>query len=52
MDNKKKNILLGVLIAGVVSMTVAFAALATNLKINGTTNIAATRWNVHFQNFE
>ena len=52
MSNKNKNILLGVLIVGIISMTVAFAALSTNLRINGTTNVAATRWNIHFQNWE
>ena len=49
MTNRNKNILLGVLIVGVISMTIAFAALSTNLRINGTTNVAATRWNIHFQ---
>ena len=52
MSNKNKNILLGVLIVGVISMTIAFAALSTNLRINGITNVAATRWNIHFQNWE
>ena len=52
MDNgRKKNILLGVLVVGVISMTVAFAALSTNLRINGTANVAATRWNIHFDNW-
>ena len=51
MNNKKKNILLGVLVVGVVAMTVAFAALATNLRISGTANTAATSWNIHFANW-
>ena len=50
MDNKKRNILLGILIVGVVSMTVAFAALSTNLSINGTASLPATSWNIHFAN--
>ena len=50
MDNKKRNILLGVLIVGVISMTVAFAALSTNLSINGTASLPATSWNIHFAN--
>ena len=52
MDTKKKNILLGVLIVGVVAMTVAFAALSTNLRINGSANVAATSWNIHFYNWQ
>ena len=48
MSEKSKNILLGVLIVGLVSMTVAYAALSTNLAINGTANVAATRWDIHF----
>ena len=50
MDNRKKNILLGVLIVGVISMTVAFAALSTTLNINGTAGIPTTRWDIHFDN--
>ena len=50
MDNKKRNILLGVLIVGVISMTVAFAALSTTLSINGTAGIPTTRWDIHFAN--
>ena len=50
MDNRKKNILLGVLIVGVISMTVAFAALSTTLSINGTAGIPTTRWDIHFAN--
>ena len=49
MSNKTKNILLGVLIVGIISMTIAFAALSTRLNINGEANVAATSWNVHFQ---
>ena len=49
--NQKKNILLAVLIVGVISMTVAFAALSTNLKIQGSANVAEMSWNIHFQNW-
>ena len=52
MDNKKKNILLGILIVGVISMTIAFAALTTRLKISGTTNTTAVSWNIHFQEWQ
>ena len=48
----KKNILLGTLIVGVLAMTIAFAALATNLTINGTANVAATKWNIRFEDWE
>ena len=47
--NKNKNILLGVLIVGIISMTVAFAALSTRLNINGTANILNS-WCVGFDN--
>ena len=49
MQEKTKNILLGVLIVGLVSMTVAYAALTTNLQITGTANVAATKWNVRLE---
>ena len=49
MSNKSKNILLGLLVVGIISMTVVFAAFSTRLNIQGTTNVAATKWNVHFQ---
>ena len=50
MNQKKKNILLGVLIVGVISMSVAFAALSTNLSISGSASIPTTSWNIHFAN--
>ena len=52
MNQKNKNILLGVLIVGVLSMTVAFAALSTRLNIGGTTQVASTTWNIHFANWQ
>ena len=51
MDNRKKNILLGLLIVGIISMTIAFAALTTRLSLNGTANVAATSWNIHFDSW-
>ena len=51
MNNRNKNILLGVLIVGVITLTLAFALLSSNLIINGTTNVAATKWNIHFDNW-
>lgn len=50
MSEKSKNILLGVLIVGLVSMTVAYAALSTSLSIRGTANVDATNWDIHFTN--
>ena len=49
--NNKKNVLLAVLIVGIVAMTVAFAALSTNLRISGTASVPSTTWNIHFQNW-
>ena len=50
MTEKKKNILLAVLIVGVVSMTVAYAALSSNLNINGSASVQniSESWNIHF----
>ena len=52
MSNERgKNILLGVLIVGLVSMTVAYAALQTQLKIgNNDTQVTVQggTWDVHF----
>ena len=50
MSEKSKNILLGVLIVGLVSMTVAYAALSTTLTINGTAKVEETKWDIHFAN--
>ena len=46
MSEKSKNILLGVLIVGLVSMTVAYAALSTTLTISGTASIPTTKWDI------
>ena len=46
-----KNVLLGVLIVGLVSMTVAFAALSTTLKIENTAEVAAQSWDVEIANW-
>ena len=51
MTERNKNILLGVLIVGVLSMTVAFATLSTRLNIGGQASVASTNWNVHFDNW-
>ena len=46
MGNKQKNILLGVLIVGIISMTVAFATLSVRLNIGGTAEVAAQNWKI------
>ena len=48
-ESKKKNILIGGLLAIVLVMAVGYAAFATQLQINGSANIDTT-WNVHFVN--
>lgn len=51
MSEKSKNILLGVLIVGLVSMTVAYAALSTTLTIGGTASVDNAKWDVHFESW-
>ena len=46
MQNKTKNILIAVLIVGLVSMTVAYAAFSTSLTISGSAKVAATKWDI------
>ena len=49
MSEKTKNVLLAVLIVGLVSMTVAYAALSQTLNINGSAQVAgSSNWNIHF----
>ena len=50
MTERNKNILLAVLVVGVVSMTIAFAALSSNLNINGSASVQniSESWNIHF----
>lgn len=49
-DNKVKNILLTVLTVGLVSMTIAYAALTRTLTISDNRVTITTDWNVHFAN--
>ena len=51
MTEKNKNVLLGILILGIVSMTIAFAALSTSLRIGGTANVPEAKWDIHFENW-
>ena len=52
MKERSKNILIAVLIVGLVSMTVAYAALTQVLNINASAKVLSksTTWNVHFAN--
>lgn len=54
MSGKTKNILIGVLIVGLVSMTVVYAALSQTLNINGSAQLQnkTASWNVHFANIQ
>ncbi len=48
MNNKVQNVLLGVLAVGLIGITVAYAALTQQLKIEGTAKVASSKWDVHF----
>lgn len=50
MNNKVQNVLLGVLAVGLIGITVAYAALTQQLKIEGTAKVAASTWKIHFAN--
>ena len=47
---KQKNFLLGVLLVGIVSMTIAYAALSTTLRINSAATVKGGTWDIHFAN--
>ena len=51
MNEKTKNVLLSVLVVGLVSMTVAYAALSQTLNINGSATVknVTSSWKVRFQ---
>ena len=51
MRKKQKNKkIMVVAIALLLLISIGYAAISTTLTINGTANIAATKWNVHFEN--
>lgn len=50
MNNKVQNVLLGVLAVGLIGITVAYAALTQQLKIEGTAKVASSKWDIHFAN--
>lgn len=51
MQEKTKNVLLVVLIVGLVSMTVAYAALSTTLTISSSAKINNTNWDIQITDF-
>lgn len=51
MQNKTKNILIAVLVIGLVSMTVAYAAFTTQLTISSTAKVNNTKWDIRFTNW-
>lgn len=51
MQEKTKNVLLVVLIVGLVSMTVAYAALTQTLTIKSSAKINNTKWDIKIDNF-
>lgn len=52
MQEKTKNVLLVVLIVGLVSMTVAYAALTQTLTIKSSAKVAASKWDIEFDNLQ
>ena len=52
MNNKVQNIVLGVLAVALIGITVAYATLTQQLKINGTATVKAGTWDVHFENLQ
>lgn len=50
MDNRKKVSLILVILLLMIS--VVYAALSSTLNINGTSKIAATSWDIHFENVQ
>ena len=54
MTEKRKNNLLGILVLGINSMTVAFASLSSTLNINGRAKVQNidSSWNIHFAHID
>lgn len=46
---KNKRLIVALALILLVTISIGYAALSTTLTINGTANIAATSWNVHFE---
>ncbi len=49
-ERKIKTLSVIALIVAILGLTVAFAALSTTLKINGTAGVNAATWDIHFEN--
>ena len=51
MNSRTKNILIGVLLVGIISMTIVYAALSQQLNISGSAKVQSKSesWNIHFQ---
>lgn len=49
-ERKVKIISLTALIVAILGLTVAFAAMSQTLTINGTANLDAASWDIHFEN--
>lgn len=49
-ERKVKTLSIAALIVAVLGLTVAFAALSTQLTINGTAEVKAATWDIHFAN--
>ena len=50
MKKHSKNLLLLVLVIGLGTMTIAYAALSTSLRIKTSATIANSKWDIHFEN--
>ena len=50
--NKDKKLVFGILalLVSIVAVSISYAAFTQNLNINGTANVQATSWSVHFAN--
>ena len=50
--NKDRKVVFGILmlLVGIVAVSISYAAFTQNLNINGTANVQATNWSVHFAN--
>ena len=50
--NKDKKLVFGILalLVGIIVISISYAAFTQNLNINGTGNVQATSWSVHFAN--
>ena len=50
--NRDKKLVFGILmlLVGIVAVSISYAAFTQNLNINGTANVTASSWSVHFAN--